>query len=281
MSDHFGKRLSAARAEFGPLCVGIDPHSAILRDWELTDDADGLSTFAQICLEAFAGTVGVVKPQSAFFERFGYAGAAVLEHLVGAFREAGTVVILDAKRGDLDSTMAAYADAYLRSGAPMQVDALTVHPYMGTGSLRPAFEVAAEHNTGLFVLGLTSNPEGASVQHARDANGRTIASGVLADVAAHNTTIGAGMGPFGVVIGATVSDDLAALGVDLAAFNGPILVPGFGAQGAGVTELQTLFAGSSAQVVVNSSRGILRAGPSISGLRQAVKEAQSTLSVLH
>ena len=97
----FGQRLRAATDAFGPLCAGIDPHRALVESWGLTYDVDGLTRFAETCVEAFAGHVGVVKPQSAFFEVFGSRGVAVLERAIVALREAGTLVILDAKRGDI------------------------------------------------------------------------------------------------------------------------------------------------------------------------------------
>ncbi|NKY08405.1 orotidine-5'-phosphate decarboxylase, partial [Cellulomonas hominis] len=131
----FGARLAAAMSAHGPLCVGIDPHAALLDAWGLPDDAEGLRRFALTVLEAVGGRVAAVKPQSAFFERHGAAGVAVLEEVVAAGRDTGTLVVVDAKRGDIGSTMGAYADAYLRDGSPLAGDALTVSPYLGFGSL--------------------------------------------------------------------------------------------------------------------------------------------------
>ncbi len=152
---------------YGPLCAGIDPHRALVESWGLAYDVAGLTAFTEACVEAFGGHVGVVKPQSAFFEVFGSRGVAVLEEAVVALRERGTLVVLDAKRGDIGSTMAAYAEAYLGKDAVAPADALTASPYLGFESLRPALDLAAERGRGIFVLGLTSNPEGRTVQHAR------------------------------------------------------------------------------------------------------------------
>jgi len=171
----FGKRLDAAIRAKGPLCIGIDPHAALLAAWGLPDTAAGLERFALRCVEAFADETAVVKPQSAFFERFGSAGIAVLERTVRAAREAGALVLLDVKRGDIGSTMSAYADAYLDPSAPLAVDAITITPYLGVGALAPAFDLVARHDVGAFVVTLTSNPDGAQVQHAVGGDGRRVA----------------------------------------------------------------------------------------------------------
>ena len=114
----FGSRARAAMDAYGPACVGIDPHAALLDDWGLPDSVEGLEQFAAICVEAFAGHVGFVKPQSAFFERFGSRGVAVLERTIQDLRHTGTLVVLDVKRGDIGSTAAAYAEAYLDEDSP-------------------------------------------------------------------------------------------------------------------------------------------------------------------
>jgi len=111
--ETFGERLHRAVRERGPLCVGIDPHPALLRDWGLSDDVAGLERFARTVVEALADRVAVLKPQSAFFERFGSPGIHVLESIIRQLREAGALALLDVKRGDIGSTMAAYAGAYL------------------------------------------------------------------------------------------------------------------------------------------------------------------------
>lgn len=280
MKEHFGTRLAAAIAQHGPLCAGIDPHPGILSDWGVEDSSDGLSTFAQVCLEAFAGKIAVVKPQSAFFERFGYAGMAVLEHMVEAFRRQGTLVILDAKRGDLGSTMTAYAEAYLAEGSPLQCDALTVNPYMGVGSLRPAFQRAANNGAGLYVLGLTSNPEGHQVQHCTNDEGQSVAAQVISEVHRANEEFDGPVGPFGVVVGGTIGDGAQKAGVDLQGFNGSFLVPGYGAQGARVEDIAAVFGSGRGRLVVNSSRGILNHGPSVTALRAAADRANEELAAL-
>jgi orotidine-5'-phosphate decarboxylase len=261
----------------GPLCVGIVPHAALLDAWGLPDDAAGLRRFALTVLEAVGGRVAAVKPQSAFFERHGAAGVAVLEEVVAAGRDTGTLVVVDAKRGDIGSTMGAYADAYLRDGSPLAGDALTVSPYLGFGSLAPAVEAAHATGRGLFVLALTSNPEGPAVQHARDAEGVAVADRVAREAAVANAAelaaTGGALGSVGLVVGATVGDAAERLGVDLAAVRGPLLAPGVGAQGAGPAELAAVFGAARPAVLASSSRGVLAAGPSVAGLREAALRA--------
>ncbi|MGW1539626.1 orotidine-5'-phosphate decarboxylase [Streptomyces sp. NPDC002309] len=263
--EPFGARLRRAMDERGPLCVGIDPHASLLADWGLNDDVGGLERFSRTVVEALAGRVAVLKPQSAFFERFGSRGVAVLEKAVAEARAAGALVVMDAKRGDIGSTMAAYAESFLHKDAPLFSDALTVSPYLGYGSLKPAVELARENGAGLFVLALTSNPEGAEVQHAMRADGRTVGATVLAHLAAEN----AGeepLGSFGAVVGATLGD---LSSYDLGAVNGPLLAPGIGAQGATAADLPAVFGSAVRNVVPNVSRGVLRHGPDVAALRTA------------
>lgn len=219
----FGHRLQQAMRQFGPVCVGIDPHPALLRAWGLTEDVDGLEAFAEICVEAFDGRVALVKPQVAFFETYGSGGIAVLERTISVLRASGTLVLADAKRGDIGSTMDAYAHAWLGDG-PLGSDAVTVSPYLGFGSLDPALSLAKDNHRGVFVLSATSNPEGAQLQRITAADGRTIAQTMVDEAAARNA--GSGLGSVGVVVGATLTE-----APDLSALNGPILMPGVGAQG--------------------------------------------------
>jgi orotidine-5'-phosphate decarboxylase len=273
----FGERLAAAMDEHGPLCVGIDPHARLLDAWGLTDDAAGLRTFGLRTVEALAGAVAAVKPQVAFFERHGSAGIAALEDVLAAASAAGLLTIADAKRGDIDSTMAAYASAFLADGSPLASDALTVSPYLGFGSLRPALDLAAATGRGLFVLCLTSNPQGASVQHARDDDGVSVAAGIAAGAGAENAGA-TGLGSVGLVVGATIGDAARRAGVDLVGVRGPLLAPGVGAQGAGPGELATVFGSARRAVLASSSRAVLAAGPKPAALRRAALDAADDVS---
>ncbi|MGA4543635.1 orotidine-5'-phosphate decarboxylase [Uniformispora flossi] len=263
MVQPFGARLRAAMDERGPLCVGIDPHAALLQAWGLGDDVAGLETFTRTVVEALADRVAVLKPQSAFFERFGSKGVAVLEQAVADARAAGALVIMDAKRGDIGSTMAGYAAAYVDKNSPLASDAVTVSPYLGFGSLRPVLDLAAEHGAGVFVLALTSNPEGAEVQRAVTADGTEVAAAMLRHIAVENAGA-APLGSVGAVVGATLGDT----GVDLAV-NGPLLAPGIGAQGATPADIPRVFGAAARNVVPSVSREILRHGPSVDALRES------------
>ncbi|HEV7961890.1 MAG TPA: orotidine-5'-phosphate decarboxylase [Actinoplanes sp.] len=266
--ETFGSRLHRAVAERGPLCVGIDPHSALLTRWGLSDDVAGLERFARTVVDALADRVAVVKPQSAFFERFGSRGIGVLESIIRQSREAGALVLLDVKRGDIGSTMAAYASAYLDPASSLCADAITLSPYLGVGSLRPAFDLADRHGGGVFVLALTSNPEGSTVQHAVTADGRTVAQTVIDEISQLNAGADP-LGSVGLVVGATIGDT----GHDMSKVNGPLLAPGLGAQGATPAGLRAIFGDSLPNVLPSYSREVLNAGPKIADLRAAAQRA--------
>ena len=268
----FGRRLQEETAARGRLVAGIDPHAALLESWGLPDSPAGLREFSRTVLEAVTGHVAALKPQSAFFERHGSAGVAVLEELLAEARAAGVLTILDVKRGDIGSTMTAYAQAHLLPGAPLEADAITVSPYLGTGSLDPATELARQHGKGLFLLALTSNPDGPQVQHARTARDTPVAL----EIARHAERAGAAApgewSSIGLVVGATVGDAYRRLGLDAAAPSAPLLAPGVGAQGAGPAEITDVFGERAGQVLVSVSRGLLSAGPDLGALRERASE---------
>lgn len=268
----FGVRLAAAMAARGPLCVGIDPHPGLLRAWDLPETPAGLERFSRTAVEALAGTVAVLKPQSAFYEAYGSAGIAVLERTIADIRSADGLTLLDVKRGDIGSTMQAYACAYLTDGSPLAADAITLSPYLGFESLRPALDTARAAGRGVFVLALTSNPEGAAVQHAVAADGRSIAQGV-ADAAAAENRGAVPLGAVGLVVGATVGRT----GLDLSRVNGPLLAPGLGAQGGTVADLRVVFGDNLSAVLPAVSREVLQAGPSVPALRTAARELAERL----
>ncbi|WP_374612996.1 orotidine-5'-phosphate decarboxylase, partial [Gordonia sp. (in: high G+C Gram-positive bacteria)] len=262
----FGGRYTRAVAERGRLCAGIDPHAALLEEWGLSVDIDGLSAFADICVEALGPVAAVIKPQVAFFEPFGSAGFAVMERVIAGCREAGALVIADAKRGDIGSTMAAYAQAWLSEWSPLCADSVTASPYLGYESLRPALDLARSGERGVFVLARTSNPEGGELQRAQVGE-RTVAQSIVDAAAAENTD---GTATVGLVVGATREH-----GLDLAGLRGPILAPGLGAQGATAADLPIVFEGADpAWVLPASSRGVLRAGPDPIALRDAFVRAR-------
>ena len=296
-------------ADLGPLCVGIDPHPALLRDWGLEDSPEGLRRFSHMALQAVGPVAAAIKPQVALYERHGSAGLAVLEELLAAARDADVLTIADAKRGDIGSTMAAYADAWLRNGSPLAADALTLSPYLGFESLRPALDLAAASGRGVFVLALTSNPEGPSVQHV--GGPESVAKSIVSAAAAENllhlaaqasqgtragsvpirgaSSVDAGvrggtsrgdsgaLGYVRLVVGATVGSALAELGIDLQSMHGPILAPGLGAQGATPADIRATFGRAYPQVLATSSRGILAAGPDLTALRTTAERTVDRL----
>jgi orotidine-5'-phosphate decarboxylase len=278
VTTSFGARLRAAMDAYGPFCAGLDPHRALVEQWGLEYSLTGLERFAMTCVEAYAGHVAVVKPQSAFFEVFGSGGIRVLERVLGDLSGAGTLTLLDVKRGDIGSTMQAYADAYLGKDSDLRADAVTVSPFLGYASLRPALDLAEETGAGVFVLALTSNPEGYQVQHAVR-GGRSVAASVV-DGATTDNAAAAGrgeLGSVGLVIGATVGDAVSDLGIDLMAANTPVLAPGLGAQGGTVEALRRTFGDALPQVLASSSRDLLGAGPDVAALRAAARSTAARL----
>lgn len=272
--EGFGRRLAASVADRGPLCVGIDPHPELLEAWGLPRSADGLARFCDTCVRAYPG-FAVVKPQVAFFEAYGAAGLAVLERTTAALQDHGVLVLADAKRGDIGSTMAAYAHAWVGEG-PLAADAVTASPYLGFGSLSPLLDLAAAHGRGVFVLAATSNPEGAGVQRAL-VGGRTVAQSVVDAAAAVNRAGAPEPGSVGVVIGATLEP---AAVPDAGELGGPVLLPGIGAQG-GRPEALSGFAGTGAgQLLPAVSREILRAGPDADAVRAAAERLRDAVAYL-
>jgi len=270
----FGARLREAMEARGPLCAGIDPHPSLLDAWGMTDSPVGLERFSLTAVEALSPCVAALKPQSAFYERHGSKGVAVLEKVVAEARARGVLVVLDVKRGDIGSTAQAYADAYLDPTSPLAADAITASPFLGFGSLDPMIDTALAHDAGVFVLALTSNPEGPQVQHATTAGGSTVAGAVLAAVAARNAGAEP-MGSVGAVVGATIGETREDLSV-----NGPLLVPGLGAQGGTPSDVRRIFGDAARNVLAASSRQILTAGPDKAALQAAALETARALDVL-
>ncbi len=261
----YGERLQQVVRERGPLCVGIDPHPGVLRAWGLDEDVRGLERCARGLVEALADDVAVFKPQSAFYEAYGSAGVAVLERVLADVAATGALSLLDVKRGDIGSTMDAYASAYLGEGSPLAADAVTLSPYLGFGSLDGAIELAATNGRGVYVLALTSNREGPQLQHARTEDGRLVGQVVIDEAADRNA--GPGPGHVGVVVGATIGR----ADVDFSGLNGSILAPGIGAQGGTAADLVEVFGPAARLVLPSTSREVMAAGPTAEALHDAVR----------
>ena len=266
MAEPFAARFAAARARFGPLVWGLDPSGALLGAWGFGDRADGLDRFADVVLDAADGTVGLVKPQSAFYERHGWRGIRTLQRVLAGAREAGLLTILDVKRGDVGSTNDAYAEAFLGAGAPLEADAVTVHPYLGLAAMGGFVSRADQAGACLLVVTRSSNPEGRAVQAARDDRGRSVEETLLAEIGALNAALApGGIGPVGAVIGPSPREPP----LDLAAAHALFLAPGIGAQGATSADVARTFASCPGRVMPSASRSLLAAGPDIGALRDA------------
>lgn len=267
----FAQRFMALRQQRGPFCLGLDPTPELLTAWGLPDDETGLARFCARVIEAAGEQLCVIKPQAAFFERFGAAGLRILEESVRAIQAAGTLALLDVKRGDIGSTSAAYADAWLGEGAALHGDAMTLHPYLGFGALRPFVARAAERGAGLFVVVLSSNPEGELIQNAQVRPGLSVVEHLADEISAANAALAGPqqVGPIGAVVGLTgsrVERLLPRLPRSL------LLVPGLGAQGGSFEQLAERFAGATQRVLPSASRSVLACGPDAAALRAAIAE---------
>ena len=273
MVDSFGQRLQERIRDLGPLCVGIDPSSSLLSSWGRPDSIEGVEFMSLAVLEASVGAACAIKPQVAYFERFGSAGYRVLERLISDAHDAQILVIADAKRGDIGATNEAYASAWLEESSPLCCDALTVSPYTGVGALAPFFSRCVD-GRGVFVLAATSNDEGRALQRARTDRDEAVEDLVLRSIAELNQR-DEGLGSFGVVLGATRDRPR----FDLAALQGPYLVPGVGAQGATPEQVGRLFERCpQGTVLVNVARAILETGPERSALRDSVQRWRDNLT---
>jgi orotidine-5'-phosphate decarboxylase len=262
----FAHRFEVARSAYGPLAWGLDPSAAILERWGLGDTPDGLDRFADIALDAAAGTIGLVKLQSAFYERHGSRGFGTLERLIAEARGAGLLVIVDAKRGDVASTNEAYAEAFLGADAPLGADALTVHPYLGLEAMGSFVARAYESGSCLLVVARSSNPEGRALQSSLDESGRSVEGRLLHEIGELNAHLApGGIGPVGAVVGPT----LIRPALDLVVARGLFLAPGIGAQGATAEDVARVFAACPDRVMPSASRYLLEGGPDVHRLRDA------------
>jgi orotidine-5'-phosphate decarboxylase len=270
--ESFADRFATVRTARGPLVWGLDPSGRLLAEWGLGDTPDGLDRFADLVLPVAAETIGLVKPQSAFYERHGWRGLRTLARLTGQARAAGLLVILDVKRGDVGSTNDAYAQAYVGKDAAFPSDAITVHPYLGLGAMSTFVSRAHESGRCVLVVTRSSNREGREVQAARSPgpDGRSVEETLLREIGALNAGLAPGqLGPVGAVVApAPPSPDLPEL--PLTSMNGLFLAPGIGAQGYGPDDVATTFAACPDRVMPSASRSILAAGPDPSRLRDTI-----------
>jgi orotidine-5'-phosphate decarboxylase len=265
-------------AAHGPLVFGLDPSGDLLEQWGLGDSPQGLEKFVDIAVEAAVGTVGVVKPQAAFYERHGWRGIRSLARLVESCRRAGVLVLLDAKRGDVGSTNEAYAEAYLGPDAGIPVDAITITPYLGLVAMQPILDRATANGAGIFIVTRSSNREGRGIQGALHAGTTTVEHQLVRDIAAENGRVAPGkIGPIGAVFGPTHGRPT---DFDLSTMNGLFLAPGVGAQGGTPADVATCLASCPGRVLPAASRSLLAAGPDPVHLRSAARLLADELHAL-
>lgn len=267
----FAARLQQKIAEHSPLCVGIDPSAALLKSCNLPNTPEGAFEFGKRVLEAAEFRISLLKPQSAFFERFGSAGLKAVEELTTLARRREVLVLLDGKRGDIDTTGAAYAEGYFSSTTTLRVDAVTTHVYLGLAALDPFLDIAVRAEGGVFVVVRSSNPEGRDLQTARMANGETVAQNLCREITLRNRKQGEGLGYIGAVVGATCDD--AAETVD-ALPQSFILAPGVGAQGATIQDVLKRMPSARGRVLPNVSRAILANGGAVADIRSTIRGLQ-------
>ncbi len=273
----FPARLQAAIAAHSPLCVGIDPSASLLKSCGLPDSAEGALEFGKRVLEAAQYQLSIVKPQSAFFERFGSAGFRAMEELTKLARARDVLVLLDGKRGDIDTTAEAYAEGYFSASTPLRVDAVTTHAYLGFAALEKFLAIAIRNGGGVFVVVRSSNPEGRELQLAKLANGETVAANLSRLITERNRVCGQGLGPIGAVVGATCEDAAATVAALPSAF---ILAPGVGAQGATMQDVLKRMPAAKGRVLPNVSRAILANGTSGEEIRTTIRTLQQQARAL-
>ena len=266
----FAQRFLELAQSRSPFCLGIDPTPQLLKAWQLPDTVDGLAHMCETVTSAAQDLLAIVKPQMAFFERFGSKGIQVLEKLIDDFHQRGTLVLVDGKRGDIGTTIEAYAQAYLGPASAFRADAMTAHAYLGFGSLKPLLTHAVDASAGVFVVVRSSNVEGTPVQTAvlKD-DDRTVADSLSDMITEFNRqTSGAEIGPVGAVVGATIENELLSTLERLP--QSLILAPGIGHQGATFEDLKRRFGSHAARAIPSSSRAVLDRGPGVEQLRNEI-----------
>ncbi len=270
---NFAARLRERIFDGGHLCVGIDPSRRQLERWGRDNDASGLEFAALAILDAVGDVAVAVKPQVAYFERFGSAGYRVLERVMSDARDLGILVIADAKRGDIDSTNMGYGEAWLAPSSPLVADAVTFSAYLGIDAIDPVFALAAETGRGVFVVVSSSNDEGRPIQSARTSTDESVEEYLLRSIAERNRS--STPGTVGAVYGATRDRPH----FDLGELGGPILAPGAGTQGADAERIGRLFERCEpGSVLVNVARAIGDAGPEKRSLRDAAQRWRDDLA---
>jgi orotidine-5'-phosphate decarboxylase len=277
----FAARLQARIGEHSPLCIGIDPSASLLKSCGLPDSAEGALEFGLRLLRSVDYGLAIIKPQSAYFERYGSAGMRALEELAAEARHKEVMVLLDVKRGDIDTTGEAYLEAFFGERSTFKADAVTLSPYLGLGALDKAIAYAVKNEGGVFVVVRSSNPEGLALQTARQADGRSVAEALCQDITALNRRFAGdapgSMGPVGAVVGATCDDAASTVEAMPGAF---ILAPGVGAQGATLEDVARRMPKAIGRVLPSVSRAVLANGSGTSELRVTITAMKAASRVL-
>ena len=254
----FADRLIASARRFGPLCVGLDPHQGRVPSLFGGDTPDGIEAWGLAMIRACEGRVACIKPQVAFYERHGPEGLKALQTIAHAAREAGLIVLMDAKRGDIGSTAEGYAAAYLGKNAPFFSDALTVNPYMGLDTLEPYVREGEAHGKGVIVLVRTSNPGSADFQ-SRDLEGAPLYARVGEALAPLAERLLGESGWSGLMMVTGATGPAEAKAIRRIAPKSLFLVPGYGAQGASADDAMAGFTRVGNRLeggVVSASRSV-------------------------
>lgn len=268
----FAARLSAAIRLHSPLCVGIDPSAALLQSCGLPDSAEGAFEFGKRVLDAADYRLSIIKPQSAFFERFGSSGYRAMEELAALARSRDVLVLLDGKRGDIDTTAEAYAESYFGASSALRADAITTHVYLGFAALEKLLAIVLHNDGGVFPVVRSSNPEGEALQHARLPSGATVAEGLCREITERNRRASdAALGPIGAVVGATCDDAAATVAALPKSF---ILAPGVGAQGATIQDVLTHMPAARGRVLPSVSRAIVANGATVGEIGTTIRGLQ-------
>ncbi|HKE95605.1 MAG TPA: orotidine-5'-phosphate decarboxylase, partial [Povalibacter sp.] len=255
-----------------------DPSASLLKSCGLPDSAEGALEFGRRVLEAGEFQFSIVKPQSAFFERFGSAGVKALEELTQLARARDVLVLIDGKRGDIDTTAEAYAEAYFAPSSPLRADAVTTHAYLGFAALEKFLSIAIRNQGGVFVVVRSSNPEGRELQLAKLSNGETVAGHLARLITERNGRAGdEDLGPIGAVVGATCEDAAQTVAAMPSAF---ILAPGVGAQGATLEDVLVRMPAARGRVLPNVSRAILANGADTGEIRRTIRVLQEQARAL-
>jgi orotidine-5'-phosphate decarboxylase len=263
VSAAFADRLIAKTRDLGPLCVGIDPHPALLPDLFGPPGPEAARQWGRAVVDACSGRVAVVKPQAGLFERWGAKGMEALETVCAAATDAGLMVILDAKRGDIGTTAEGYAEGYLGANARCACDAIMVNAYMGLDTLEPFLAVAETQGKGVAVLVRTSNP-GASDFQARLVDGAPLYIRVAESLGPMIARLKGSSGWSGLMLVAGATGPEEAVRIRTAAPDALLLVPGYGAQGAGASDAMAGFVRRDGRLeggIVNASRSASMPGP--------------------